>query len=167
MAMKRVLDRLIAAGIEDRDMQTSSLGLWPVYDDQQDSRQPVQAIGFRVANQIQVTLRDIQKLGQLLDGTVGVGVTNISGPSFTVAEPEPLLEKARDLAIADARRKAQRYAKAAEVTLGNVIVIEELGGNGPGPVAMRMQAESFSGGVPIASGESMLAADVSVTFALK
>lgn len=160
--MAAVMARLKEAGIADEDLQTSQLSIWPVYGDRQE--QP-EAVAFRASNQLTVTIRAIERLGELLDTAVADGANSVNGPSFSVADPTPLLEAARDAAIADAIGKAERYAKAANVTLGPVLSIEEAGA---APVVQRharMQAAAAS--TPIAPGESTFSASVTMTFAIE
>jgi uncharacterized protein YggE len=165
-AMGRVLERLEAAGIAARDLQTTALGIQPVYDERPRERNQLpETVGYRVSNQVQVRLRELDKLGSLLDQAVGDGANSQSGPSFTVAEPEALIEQARDEAVADAMAKAKRYAAAAGVTLGPILTISEQGA--PRPYAARMRAESLAADVPIASGESSFSADVVMEFLIE
>ncbi|MDH3661099.1 MAG: SIMPL domain-containing protein [Alphaproteobacteria bacterium] len=161
--MTAVTKRLKQAGIADKDMQTSQLGIWPIYADRQ---QPRKTVAYRVSNQLTVTIRDIDRLGATLDQAVADGANSVGGPTFAIADPEPLLAKAREAAVRDAIAKAERYAAAAEVELGEVLSIDE--GSGGGPIFTRhMRAESMTASTPVAPGETTIAASVTLTFAIR
>ncbi|MEM8950179.1 MAG: SIMPL domain-containing protein [Pseudomonadota bacterium] len=161
--MIAVMQRLKDAGIEDRDLRTSQLAIWPI---RADSRQPGSFDGYRVTNQLTVTIRDIDRVGPILDQTVTDGANSFSGPSFGIDEPEPLLQAARDAAVKDAIAKAERYAAAAGVELGDVMSIDEAGGGGP-VFARQMRAEAMDAGTPVAPGQTSMSASVTMTFAIR
>ncbi|MGI9509218.1 MAG: SIMPL domain-containing protein [Geminicoccaceae bacterium] len=159
--MTAVMKQLKGAGIADKDMQTSQLGISPIHGDRQ---QPRTTIAYRVSNQLQVTIRAIDSLGAILDATVADGANAVNGPTFGIADPEPLLAAAQDEAVKDAIAKAERFAAAAGVELGEVISIDEGGG---GPVFPRQgRMEAMAASTPVAAGESTLSANVTMTFAI-
>ena len=161
--MTAVMKRLKDAGIDDRDLRTSQLGIWPIFAER---RQPRETVGYRASNQLTVTIRDIDRLGTLLDQAVADGANSVSGPTFSIADPEPLLAAARDAAVKDAIAKAERMAAAAGVELGEVISISEA--NGGMPILPRqMRAEAMAAATPIAPGETTIAAGVTMTFELR
>jgi uncharacterized protein YggE len=160
--MTDVMARLKEAGIDDKDLQTRQLSIWPVYAER---NQPRKVIAYRANNQLSVTIRDLASLGDILDQAVKDGANQINGPSFSHASPEPLLDAARDAAIADAIAKAKRYAAAADVALGDVISIDE-GGVNPG-FPGRARAEAMMASTPIAPGEQSFEATVTMTFAIE
>jgi len=162
--MTAVMAKLQDAGIAEKDMQTSQLGIWPVYTDRSQSNTPPKISGYRASNRLSVTIRDIERIGEILDQTVADGANAVNGPSFSVAEPEPLYQEARDAAVKDAIAKAERYAKAAGVSLGKIISISEAGG---GPViARQVRAEAMAASTPVAAGESSFSASVTMIFAI-
>lgn len=165
-AMQQVLASLKAQGIEERDVQTSSFTVAPRYVyPPNDAPKPD---GYEVSNQVTVRLRDLAKLGPLLDQAVTDGSNQIQGVSFAIAEPEPLADEARKLAVADALRKAKLYAEAAQVRLGPITQIQEQGGyRPPQPFlkGMRMAAEASS--VPIAQGEQSIEVEVSISWEIR
>jgi uncharacterized protein YggE len=165
-AMQKVIAALDAAGIERRFVQTSRFDVSSVYADSVSARPGrMPAItGYRAANQVRVEVRGVDRVGGVIDALVAAGANELGGVSFGIAEPAPLLDEARKRAIADARRRAELFAKEAGVALGRVVRIDETGGApGPGPVAYRMEAASAP---PIAPGEVDLEANVSVTWSL-
>ncbi len=163
--MTAVMAKLKDAGIAEKDMQTSQLGIWPVYTDRSASNTPPKISGYRASNQLRVTIRDVERIGDILDQTVTDGANTVNGPTFSVAEPEPLYQDARDEAVKDAIAKAERYAKAAGVSLGEVLEISETGG---GPViARQMRAEAMAASTPVAAGENSFSASVTMIFGIK
>ena len=123
-------------------------------------------VGYSVSNQVRVKIRQIDKVGEILDRLVTAGVTDIGNVEFLVSEPSKALDQARDTAIADARRKAEVYARASGVQLGRVEWITEDSGLAP-PVPMRAQGASAAMAattVPIAAGEDRMRVRVTVGF---
>ena len=162
-AMGKVLLALKGAGIEEKDFQTSRLSLQPQYA---PNRAPPNAIvGYQASNRVTVKLRDVSKAAALVDTLVGAGANTIGGISFMVSQPSKLLDEAREQAVADARRKAEIYAKAAGVTLGAPISISEEGAQSP-PQFRRMSA-GIAAAAPIAQGEETLHVTVSVSWTIK
>ena len=158
--MTAVLAAIKASGIAERDIQTSRLSLQPQYDPNKAGT--ARLLGFQVTNQLTVTIRDIGKLPELLDSAVGAGANEMSGIEFIVSKQSNLLDQARGEAIADARRKAELYAKAAGAKIGPVLAITEEGASPPHPVMKALRA----GAVPIAPGEQTLRASVTVSYEL-
>ena len=166
-AMQKVLASLEAAGIDRKQVQTSRFDVSPVFADMAGNMRGTPVIsGYRASNQVTVEVRDIGKVGSVLDALVGAGANEVGGISFSIADPKPLEDQARKQAVADARRKAELYAQATGTTLGRVLAIDESGG-GPGPYPVRfarMAAEAAP--APIAPGELDLAVNVVVTWSL-
>lgn len=159
--MTALLAAIKEGGIADRDVQTSRLSLQPQYD--QSKPGAARLLGFQVTNQVTVRIREIDKMPAFLDRAIAAGANEMSGIEFIVSEQSKLLDQARDDAVADARRKAELYAKAAGVKLGNVVSITEEGSAPPPrPVMQAMRANA----VPVAPGEQMLRAAVTVSFEL-
>jgi uncharacterized protein len=158
--MTAVLNAIKGAGVGDRDIQTSRLSLQPQYDPNKGGT--ARLTGFQASNQVTVRIRDIDKLPSILDRAISAGANEMSGIEFVVSEQSKLLDQARDDAIADARRKAELYAKAAGAKLGHVVSIAE---EGSAPPPRPMQAMR-AGAVPIAPGEQTLRAMVTVSYEL-
>ncbi len=156
------------AGIAERDTSTSNFAINPRYDYGQGGTQPPKIVGYDVTNTVTITARKIDTLGDLLDKAVSAGSNQIFGISFAISKPDDMLDEARKLAVADARRKAEIYASASAVKLGAILSIVENGGILP-PVPMMakaLRAEAASD-VPIAQGEQTLAVDVSIVWEIK
>lgn len=163
--MAAVLAALNAAGIAEKDVQTSRLSLYP-QTAARNNNGPVQITGYRATNQVTVKIRDITAVGKALDTLTTAGANSISGVSFSVTNASKLLDDARIEALADARRKAEIYAKAANVTLGAPLSISEGSVSAPMPV-MRAKFAADSMPAPIATGEETLHVSVAVSYAIK
>ena len=165
-AMAKVLQALKGANIEDKDYQTSRLSLQPQYAPNRPGQQTV--VGYRASNRVTIKLHDVGKVAGVIDTLVGAGANDIGNVYFTVAEPSKLLDQAREKAVADARRKAEIYAKAAGGTLGSPLSISEDGTPTPmfrvKTLAAPMAAATPT---PVAQGEETLSVTVSVIWGIK
>lgn len=164
-AMGKVLLALKGAGISEKDYQTSQVSLQPQYSSSQSRPGPNVLTGYRATNRVTIKVRDILKVASVIDAVVGAGANDLGGISFTVSNASKLLDDARSQAIADARRRAEIYAKAAGVTLGTPVSIAEEGT--PAPVMYRRAAAPMAAGAPIAPGEETLRVTVGVSWAIK
>ena len=162
-AMGKLLLALKAANIDEKDIQTSRLSLQPQYPPNRSGPSPV--VGYRAANRVTVRLHDIRKVANTIDMLVGAGATDIGGIGFSVSNASKLLDDAREKAVADARRKAEIYAKAAGVTLGAPLSISEEGAT-PRPVFRAKMAAEMAA-TPVAQGEETLSVTVNVSWAIK
>ena len=163
-AMGKVLLALKGAGIEEKDYQTSRLSLQPESAPNRTAG-PATIIGYRASNRVTIRLRDVSKVASVIDTLVGAGANDIGGINFTVSQASKLLDDAREQAIADARRKAEIYAKAAGVTLGAPLSISE--GGMPVPIPYRRMAAGMAAAAPVAQGEETLQVTVAVSWAIK
>ena len=164
--MTRVQAVLEAAGIEARDIQTTALQLNPRWDNRvtREGEAP-RIIGYYAENGISVRVRDLSILGDVLGAVVADGANQFRGLSFDIADRAPLLEKARRAAVAEARAKAGLYADAAGVTLGTLIELREGGLHMPSPMRAEMRMATADGAVPVAEGEMVIGASVTMIFA--
>jgi uncharacterized protein len=164
-AMGKVLAALKGAGIEEKDYQTSRLSLQPQFATPSKASERAGIVSFRASNRVTVRIRDVAKVANVIDVLVGAGANEIGGINFTVTQASKHLDEAREKAIADARRKAEIYAKAAGVTLGEPISISEEGA--PVPLYRGKMAAPMAAGAPVAQGEETLSVTVSVSWAIK
>ncbi len=110
-------------------------------------------------------LDDVGKLGSALDALVTAGANQMNGIGFSIKDPSPMLKAAREQAVADARARAETYARAASVTLGPVLAISEGGGDAPRPMYRMAEQVMVTGSrVPVAAGEQSVTADVSIVW---
>jgi uncharacterized protein YggE len=161
--MGKVLLALKGAGIDEKDYQTSRLSLQPQYAPNRSG--PNAVVGYRAANRVTIKLRDVTKVAGTIDLLVAAGANELGGISFMVSAASKLLDDAREQAIADARRKAEIYAKAAGVALGSPVSISEEGA--PGPMPFRKMAAGMAASAPVSPGEETLQVTVSVVWAIK
>ena len=162
-AMGKVLQALKGAGIEEKDVQTARLSLQPQSAPNRSG--PSAIAGYRASNRVTIRVRDVTKVANVIDTLVGAGANEIGGINFVVSQASKLLDEARERAVADARRKAEIYAKAAGVTLGAPLGISEEGNSAPVPY--RRMAAGMAVSAPVAQGEETLAVTVSVSWAIK
>ena len=163
-AMGKVLLALKGAGIDEKDYQTSRLSLQPESAPNRTAG-PATIVGYRASNRVTIRLRDVTKVASVVDTLVGAGANDIGGINFTVSQASKLLDDAREQAMADARRKAEIYAKAAGVTLGAPLSILE--GSTPVPIPYRRMAAGMAAAAPVAQGEETLQVTVAVSWAIK
>ena len=165
-SMTRVIEELKQSGIEPKDIQTTNFSVEPRYDDRDDGK-PAKLVGYHVTNSVFITLRDISKLGEVLDKIVGFGANSIGGVAFGVADREGVENEARKLAMADAIAKAKLYADAAGAELGPVLTISEQGGYQPYFEKRAAAPMASAAPVPIEAGTESVSMQVSVTWELK
>ena len=134
-AMTKVIDRLRAAGVDRKDIQTSSINLNAQYQYNNDN-QPPRFLGYDASNQVTVTLRDLAKIGPTLDALVVVGANNVSGPSFSLENDDSAKSAARRAAWQRAESQAREYASMAGYKGVRLLeVSESFTGHGPMPFA--------------------------------
>lgn len=162
-ALSAVLERVKAAGVEGRDIQTSTLNLNPNWAHGDGSSMP-EIRGYVATNMVQIRVRDLAGLGAVLDAAVTDGANTLNGVSFGLAEPEPVLDEARKAAVAAARARAELLTGAAGVGLGRILSISEGGGYAPPAPMFRMEAAMADAPVPVEAGELGMRATVTVTW---
>jgi uncharacterized protein YggE len=171
-AMGRLVEALKAEGIEARDLQTANFSVEPRYSQppqNYDGSEPFEPkiVGYSVRNELSVRIRDLAKIGALLDRAIAEGANSVSGPTFSVDQPKALEDEARRAAMRDAMARGALYAEAAGVALGPIARIEESVAQWPQPVPFAAMArEAADAPVPIEGGELTFRAQVSVTWRL-
>ena len=166
--MERVRAALKRAGIEDRDIQTSSINLNPEYV--YAERQPPRLTGYTASNQVSVRFRDIRKTGEILDVLVAEGANQINGPSLTIDKPEQALDEARLKAVANGRARAELYARALGMRVTRLLSVSESGGYAaPPPMPMYARAEmaAADASTKIDPGEQKVQVSVAMSFELQ
>jgi uncharacterized protein len=168
---QEVIDALIAAGIAERDIQTTNFSVYP-RQDFGPTGEPLDTMSFIVENSVYVTLRDIEQIGELLNVAVSAGANSISGISFDVEDKSAALSDARGRAIADARAQAEELAEAASVSLGAIHSISTYSsmlpqpfyGYGLGGAAME---RAVALDVPISPGQMTITMEVNVVYEIQ
>jgi uncharacterized protein YggE len=186
-ANSRLMDSVVAAlkrsGIADRDIQTASISLSPRYSNPEleaqlrarETGQPyvpptlaARIIGYEARNSVQVRVRRLGDMGRIIDTLIAAGANEVNGPSFTMDDSGAALDEARVQAMANARQRADLYARAAGLRVVRILSISEAGGYYP-------VQESFMARVanappapptPVAPGELTLGVNVSVQYEL-
>nr|WP_117193774.1 SIMPL domain-containing protein [Rhizobium terrae] len=171
-AMKEVLAALKTDGIADRDIQTSNFSIYPQYRHSEPKNgviDPPKVVGYEVSNTLTLKVRDLGKLGGLIDRSVKLGVNQGGQIAFTNNNPDKAMSEARKAAVAEALEKANTLTAAAGVKLGRIVEISE---NAVRPMPqpmmrMAMAKDMAAEAVPVASGENTYTVTVNVTFALE
>lgn len=166
-SMTAVMDRLATAGIAPVDIQTGQLTLDPVYDNSTyDGTGTPKINGYIATTMLQVRVRDMAIVGQVLDAVVQDGANRLAGVTFDLANRGPALDEARRRAVADAQARAALFAQASGVALGALITLTEQSGYlNPMPM-FDARMEGASGAVPVAGGEVSLQAMVTMVYAI-
>jgi uncharacterized protein len=163
--MRRVLDAVAKAGVVERDVQTTR------HDVQVDrpwvNGRPGDVTGYTVVEEVRVKVRDLSKIGTVLDRVVAAGSNAIRGLTFERDDPAPAQSEALARAIGAARTKAEAMARAAGVATGGVLSIEEASGGRPVPVMRAALRAGPAEGAPVAPGELEITAEVNVTYAMR
>ena len=167
--MASVRAALRRAGVEDRDIQTSSINLNPEY--RYVENQPPVLTGYRAGNEVTVRFRDIRNTGKILDALVAQGANQINGPMLGLDKPEAALDEARTAALATARRRADIYAGALGKRVGRILSVSESGNyGGPRPMMDAITVTGSSRGAAkteIDPGEQTVAVSLAVSFELE
>lgn len=159
-AMADVLKAMKDSGIKERDLQTSNFSIQPKYFypkiSSSGERRVPKIEGYTVSNALTVRIRDLTKVGEILDRSVTLGVNSGGGITFTTNDPTDALAKARAAAMKNAIAKAKTLAESAGVSLGKILEISEQNRGRPQPrqLARVAAAESVAAAVPVASGEN-------------
>jgi uncharacterized protein YggE len=164
--MAKVVAAIKAAGIAERDVQTSGVNLNPQY--RYAENQPPAITGYQASNNVNVLVRDVAKLGKILDALVATGANQVNGPSFDVEDKESAYDEARKLALDKAQQRAAMYAKSLGMQVRRIVSISEGGGFAPPrPMAvMSMARAEKMADTSISPGENTLSVNLDVVFEL-
>jgi len=166
-AMAAVLAALKGTGIADADIRTLRLSLQPQLAPARSSSDTAAIIGYRASNRVTIRVREIGKVADTVDAVLAAGANDIGGVNFLISNASKWLDDARPKAIADARRKAEIYARAAGVSLGAPLSISEESSSGPiAPRAFKAGAMAAAP-TPISAGEETLTVSISVSYEIK
>jgi uncharacterized protein YggE len=165
--MEAVIAAMKAAGIAEADITTSNYNVW-VNTDYEKPEQPI--LGYHISHTVTVKVRNIDQVGAIIETGIEAGANTVQGVYFTVEDPGNAVSEARELAIADARAKAEDLARITGVTLGAVVTIDEYSYS-PYPVS-RAESDSYAGDAaaamapPINPGSSTVSVQVQVSWAI-
>jgi uncharacterized protein YggE len=162
--MDKVMAAIRAAGIAERDIQTAGISVQPQY--RYAENQPPVITGYQASNTVNLKVRDIGKLGKVLDALVANGANQVNGPTFEVDQPEPAYDEARIAALHKAQARAETYAKAMGLRVRRIVSVSEGGGFQPPIPMMAMRAQSMAKDTAVSPGETTLSVSLDVVFEL-
>lgn len=164
-SMDAVVQALLGLGIDEKDIQTTSISLNARYD---WNMEPAQVVGWEARNMVNVTVRDIEAVGDVVDAAVAAGANQVNGISFRVEDPTEAQSLARTAAVDDARAKADQLAADAGVEIVGIVSITESGGQQPQPIYMARQEMAFAAdagaATPVLPGEVELGVNVFIVY---
>ncbi|HVR81844.1 MAG TPA: SIMPL domain-containing protein [Luteimonas sp.] len=164
--MAKVMAAIKVAGIAERDIQTSGINVNPQYK-YVENQQPA-ITGYQASNTVNLKVRDIAKLGKVLDALVASGANQVNGPSFEIDQPDEAYDEARRGALEKAQARAAMYAKTLGLRVRRIVSISEGGGFRP-PMPMPMMAMArgkAEADTAVSPGETSLSANLDVVFEL-
>ncbi|HEX6385280.1 MAG TPA: SIMPL domain-containing protein [Anaerolineae bacterium] len=165
--MQEVISATLEAGVEEDDVQTQVVRLQPIYDQPQDVQQR-ELQGYRATNIVEVTVRDLDDLGTLLDAAVEVGGNTIENIRFEIDDTDEVLVQAREAAVNNAREKAEQLTSLLDVELGEVLSISETSFTPPTPVVFEEPAaERLAAAVPVQPGTQSIEASVQIIWQIR
>ncbi len=166
-AAAAIVQALKDHGVDEEDIRTQHLSIYPVYDYGRDERPRI--IGYTVSNLVAVTVRDLDRVSEALDAAIEAGgdATRLHGISFEVEDPEQALAQARKAAMEDARRKAEQLAELAGARLGPATFISESVSTPPKVVPFDAAERGAAVETPIEPGTTTVTAVVTVRWALE
>ncbi len=163
--MTSIIAAIKGLGIADADIQTTGLNLNPQYTNSSPNR----VIGYTISEQIQVTIRDLDKAGDVVDAATAKGATDVNGISFELADPAKAMNDARAAAVTAARASAQAMATAGSVSLGAVVSMTDASVSQPYPVYYGARAGAADGSAvptPVQIGTQDVSVVIQVVFAI-
>ena len=161
--MNDIIAAVKALGVAEADIQTTGLNLYPQYANGSSTK----IVGYTVGNQIQITVRDLDKADDVFDTATAKGATDVNGISFDIADPAKALNDARVAAIASAQASAAAMASAAHVTLGPVVSITDTSPASPIFYGALRGMALDSAATPVQPGSQDVAATVTVVFSIQ
>ena len=166
--MDKVMAAIKAAGIAERDIQTSGINLSPQYRYAENEAPKI--TGYQANNTVSLKVRDITRLGKVLDSLAAQGANQINGPSFEIDQPEPVYDEARLAALKKAQARAETYAKSLGLRVRRIVSISEGNQGGFRPMPMMAMAAGRSAkaemDTAVSPGESSVSVSLDVVFEL-
>jgi uncharacterized protein YggE len=165
-SMTKVIAAVKGQGVADADIATQWISLEPQYDYKSDGSSAPKLTGYLASQSLSVKVRAIANVGPIIDSAVAGGANQVSGISFSLADPSGAATQARSAAIANAKARATELAQAAGVSLGAAVSIVELSAPNPIPYQYERAAQAADGATPVQPGTLEIEVDVQVTFAI-
>lgn len=164
-ATAKVISELEAAAIEKKDLKTSNFSVYPQYRTEGSDKHPI--VTYRASNTVTVTVHNLDNVGDILTKAVAAGSNQISGPNFSVSDPEKYLAEARKKAVENAIAKASAYANAAGLKLGSILSMVEEGAAAPVYAPRFASFSAAAAPVPVEAGEESIQARILLVVELK
>jgi uncharacterized protein YggE len=163
-AMTQVIDAVKKLGVADADIRTVGINLYPQYA----NTTPGRVTGYTISEQLQVTIRDLDKAGDVVDAATTQGATDVNGISFELADPDKAMNDARAAAVVAAQASAQAMASAGHVSLGQIVSISDASPVYPITYGVRSAAGAADSSVPtpVQVGTQDVSITLTVVFAI-
>lgn len=165
----KITEAAVAAGVEKKDIQTQQVSIQPRYSSPGAAGGTTTISGYEASNTVSIKVRDLSKASKVLGDTVTAGGNNtrLSGVSFAIDDNSALLRNAREAAFADARARADQYARLSGDKLGKALVITETNTATDTPTpSYRSAPDVAAAPIPVEPGQQTLSYSVTVKFAL-
>ncbi len=159
-SITKIMEVLTSNGVASQDIRTAYFNIWT---EEPYDGQPVRK--YRVNNVLSITVRDVNKIGEILSQAVEAGANVVNSIQYAIAETEALAAQARELAMQNAKSKAEQLAGLAAVSLGGVEMITDSISSPISPEPM-YDARAVSGGVPVSGGQLAITATVQVRYGI-
>lgn len=158
---------LMDMGVEQKDIQTSAFNVYP--QPQYGPTGEITQTDYVVDNVVVVTIRDLSKLGEMLDAVVKAGANNINSIQFDVTDKKTAMIEARKAAIEDAKNTAQQIAEAAAVELDEILSVNTYSAGSPVPV---FEGKGIGGSyaaseAPVSAGQLILTVNADITYSIR
>ena len=167
---KAVTDYLKKQNIDDKDIKTTGYNIYPQYKYPQYGGQPT-VTGYQVNQSMEVRIRDLDKVSDILDGVVSAGANQVNQFGFEIDDPEELQAEARKKAIDDAKKKADELEDELGIDLGKIVNFSENTGGYPIPIYMKAEINGRGGmggdGPTVPTGENEIVVNVTITYQIK
>jgi len=167
-SINKIVAYLKDSGIEEKDIRTSAYNIYPRYDYLRDKGQVFR--GYEVSQTLDVKIRDLEKVGKILNGVAEMGANQVGGINFVIDDEDAVKEEARKQAIDKAKEKADQIAKDLGVSFGRLVSFYE--SSGDFPIYRSYMTEGMGGAEPvpapeIPSGENKVTIIVNLTYEIK
>ena len=160
VSMNKIIAAVKGLGVADADIQTVGLNLYPQYS----NGSPARIVGYQISEQLQVTIRDLDKTGDVVDAATAKGATDVNGISFELADPAKAMNDARANAVTAAQASAQAMATAGHVTLGSVVSISDTNPATPIYYGAPRALAAFDAATPVKPGTQDVSVQLTVVF---
>lgn len=164
-AVRAIIAALTGAGVDEKDIRTAYYNVWR--EDRFDPENAPTTPLYRVSNSLNVTVKDVTQVGELLAASLEAGANMVNSVQYTFSDPEKLASQARELAMQDAAAKAQQLADLAGVTLGPVLMISDTPSGGGPVMPVDARYSMAEGSVPVSGGQLSLSASVAVRYGIE